>query len=82
MHFQLYTKDNCPWCDRAKQLMKEKGFTYTELIYNTDYTREDLQKKLPNINRLTVPQIFINNEHIGGYENLVEFLKDGNVEQG
>lgn len=71
----LYSKDSCPWCDRAKELLQSKNITYTELKFNVDFTREQLAEKLPDkANRLTLPQIFIDGENIGGYEDLRDYI--------
>ena len=71
----IYSKDNCPWCDRAKELLQSKNITYTELKFNVDFTREQLAEKLPDkANRLTLPQIFIDDENIGGYEDLRDYI--------
>jgi glutaredoxin 3 len=71
----LYSKDSCPWCDRAKELLQSKNIAYTELKFNVDFTREQLAEKLPDkANRLTLPQIFIDGENIGGYEDLRDYI--------
>lgn len=71
----IYSKDNCPWCDKAKALLESKGVPYKELKFNIDYSREQLAEKIPfNYNKVTVPQIFFGKDHIGGYEDLREFL--------
>lgn len=66
----LYSKVDCLWCDKAKQLLEEFGFEYTELKLGEDYTKDELKAKLPFVNRLTVPQAFSGEDHIGGYEDL------------
>ena len=71
----LYSKADCPWCDKAKILLKELGFEYTELVLGQHYTKDDLKAKLPFVARLTVPQVFVDGEHIGGYEDLKAFVE-------
>ena len=66
----IYSKDNCVWCDRAKELLKTNNYSYTELKYGVDYTKDDLVKKLNRSDRITTPQIFIDGELIGGYNEL------------
>lgn len=71
----LYSKPDCPWCDKAKQLLNELGFEYTELVLGEHYTKDDLKAKLPFVARLTVPQVFVDGDHIGGYEDLKAFVE-------
>jgi len=74
---EIYTKDACPYCVQAKNLMKSKGWEFTE-HYISATTRETLLEQLAT--RLgtpprTVPQIFIDDRAIGGYTDLVEWVK-------
>ena len=75
MSYKLYTKDNCPWCVKAKELLNNLGVQYKELYYDKDFTKDDLRALIgPNL-PLTVPQIFVKDHRIGGYEDLVEYLE-------
>ena len=65
---EVYTTDYCPYCLRAKDLLKRKNIDFTEIQMTTDQQRIDLVKKANG--RKTVPQIFINNQHIGGFDDL------------
>ena len=67
----IYTKDNCPYCVRAKNLFSEKGVTYQEMKIGGDLSREEFMEIFPDVR--TVPFIIINEERIGGYDNLVEY---------
>lgn len=71
----VYSKPDCPWCDKAKALLKEKNMSYTEKVLNVDYTRDDLRLIVGPDKKLTVPQILIGNYLVGGYENLVTYLE-------
>lgn len=73
MEVTIYTKDNCSWCVKAKELMNKIGMRYTEKKLGTDYTRDDLRTLIGEHLPLTVPQVFIYNKRIGGYEDLVEY---------
>lgn len=75
----IYTKDNCNWCVKAKQLMNDVGVKYQELKLGIDYTREELKALLPENLPLTAPQVFIYNKRIGGYEDLAEYLESTGV---
>lgn len=75
MEIKIYSKANCPWCVRAKQLLNSVGLKYKELMYEIDFTKEDLRELLgPNL-PLTVPQVVVYNKRIGGYEDLAEYLE-------
>lgn len=65
----IYSKPACPYCDRAKELLQRKGASYQEINIQSDmkYLEEMLQK---SGGRKTVPQIFIGQTHVGGYDDL------------
>lgn len=73
MNIKIYTKDDCGWCVRAKELLNRLGLRYTELKLGRDYTREELRELIGEHLPLTVPQVYINMKRIGGYEDLVEY---------
>lgn len=74
MKFVVYSKDDCPWCTQAKQLLSRYGYVFDEYKLNVDYTREELSELLPEGTRLTVPQVFVDGHRIGGYEDLLEYF--------
>jgi glutaredoxin len=78
MNIEIYSKDSCVQCTQAKFLMKQKCFEYDEYILGQDVTVQDLQKRVLEAKSTkavrSAPQIFINNEHIGEYKDLVAFL--------
>lgn len=72
MNAVIYSKDNCPWCDKAKEFFESKNIQYTEKKFGVDFIKEQLIELMPEVpERLTVPQIWINDEYIGGYTDLV-----------
>ena len=73
MNIVIYSKPNCPWCVKAKELMNKLHLNYDEKVLDVDYKREDLRELVPENIPLTVPQIFVYNERIGGYEDFVEY---------
>ncbi len=75
----IYTQDFCPYCLKAKALLDIKGLKYQEFKIRTD---ED-KKKLSQIagDRKTVPQIFINSHHIGGYDELNLLNENGKLDR-
>ncbi len=72
--FDMYTRQTCFWCVRAKHLLESKGISYRNLDINNDDLRKELKIKAPGIK--TIPQIFKDGKRIGGYEDLVEYFKD------
>jgi glutaredoxin len=77
MKVEIYTKDNCPYCVQAKALFKSKGWEYTE-HFISESTRTQLLEELTTrigVTPRTVPQIFIDDQAIGGYTDLVAWLK-------
>ena len=73
---EIYTKPTCPYCINAKALLSKKDVTFTE--YNIS-DRPELRKEMMDraSGGTTVPQIFINNQHIGGCDDLYA-LEDAN----
>lgn len=72
----IYSKDNCPYCVQAKNLLKYKNIELKEYVLGKDYTKEQLLELLPNAR--TVPQIFLDEEYIGGFEDLKRKLDNDN----
>jgi len=64
----VWSKNQCPYCEQAKSLLKMKGIDYEERNINKDYTREQLLEAVPNAR--TVPQIFLDDKLIGGFTEL------------
>ncbi|MGR8931187.1 MAG: glutaredoxin 3 [Gammaproteobacteria bacterium] len=64
----IYTGRLCPYCTMAKRLLERKGATYTEIDVDSEPgLRQELMQKT---NRRTIPQIFIGDRHIGGFDDL------------
>jgi len=73
MNIVIYSKPNCPWCVKAKELMNKLHLNYDEKVLDVDYTRDELKQLVPENLPLTVPQIFVYNKRIGGYEDFAEW---------
>lgn len=69
----VWSKDACPFCDQAKNLLKLKGIEYEERNISRDWTREQLLEAVPDAR--TVPQIFLDDALIGGFTELRKHLK-------
>lgn len=75
----MYCTEVCPYCVRAEQLLFRKGITDIEKI------RIDLQPEMQEImmqktGRRTVPQIYINGEHVGGYDDMAALDRAGKLD--
>ena len=70
----IYTWETCPFCINAKRLLDENNMEYIEkeVVKNKKYLNE-MKRKTGG--KKTVPQIFINNKHIGGFSDLQDYLK-------
>ncbi len=68
----VWSKPQCPYCDQAKQLLTTRGIAYEERSIGQGWTREQLLEAVPTAR--SVPQIFIDQEHIGGFTELKTFL--------
>ena len=69
----IWSKDMCPYCVRAKALLTAKGYEIEEKVVGNGFSREQLLEEVPNAR--TVPQIFLDGEHVGGYDDLVKHFK-------
>ncbi|MDE1900060.1 MAG: glutaredoxin 3 [Alphaproteobacteria bacterium] len=65
----VYSGPNCPYCDRAKMLLKKKGVAFEDINVRTDEAKlAEMMEKSGG--RRTIPQIFIGGRHIGGCDDL------------
>jgi len=75
----IYTTNYCPYCDRAKSLLQMKGAQYDEIRVDRDeQARAEMMEKS---GRRTVPQIFINEQPIGGFDDLWALEQQGKLDQ-
>ena len=68
----VWSKDSCPYCVQAKALLQLKGIEFEERNINHDWTREQLLEAVPTAR--TLPQIFLDQAHIGGFTELKKHL--------
>ena len=80
MKVKIYSTAMCPFCDRAKMLLKKRDIEFTELKVDQDVKLFEEMLALSN-GRRSVPQIFIDDKHIGGYDDLVDFDMEGGLEK-
>lgn len=75
MKVTVWSKTPCPICDQAKALLKQRGIDYEERnITEGTWTKEQLLEAVPNAR--TVPQIFINEQLVGGFNELRQHLQN------
>jgi glutaredoxin 3 len=75
----IYTTPICPYCVRAKRLLKEKGAPVEEIdVFMDADARAEMEQKSGG--RRTVPQIFIGDRHIGGSDDLYALDHDGKLD--
>lgn len=69
----VWSKNSCPFCDQAKNLLKSKGIEFEERNIEKDWTREQLLEAVPTAR--TLPQIFLDDKLIGGFTELRKHLQ-------
>lgn len=75
----IYSSTYCPYCVRAKALLQKKGLEFTEILVDSDDNiREEMIEKTQ---RRTVPQIFINDHHVGGCDDLYALESTGELDK-
>ena len=77
-HIEIYTTAICPYCVAAKNYLKGKGQQWVEIRVDTDPARREEMMARSN-HRRTVPQIFIDDTHVGGYDDLVALDRAGGL---
>lgn len=75
----IYTFSTCPYCIRAKELLKSKEVSFTEIDITNK--RDELNKLKEKTNCSTVPQIFVNDKFIGGCDDIMALYKEGNLDE-
>jgi len=78
-HVVMYTTTICPYCVRAKMLLQRKGVDYEERRIEGD--RELMREMLERSKRRTVPQILIDDYHVGGFDDLAELDMEGKLDE-
>ena len=74
----IYTKPYCPYCVRAVSLLEQKGVPFTEIeaAFEADRRQEMIQRS----GRMTFPQIFIGDRHIGGCDDMMALERAGELD--
>lgn len=74
----IYTTEICPYCQQAKQLLKAKNVVYTEIRIDQDPALKE--QMIARSGRRSVPQIFINDQSIGGFDDMATLEKAGKLD--
>ena len=74
----MYTSAICPYCVAAKNFLKSKGQVWTEIRIDLDPAQRE--KMMALTRRTTVPQIFIGQTHVGGYDDMMALHRAGKLE--
>jgi len=76
---EIYTWQYCPFCIRAKSLLQKKNISFTEHKIDGDDDAREIMAERAN-GKKTLPQIFINNESIGGSDDLYELENENKLD--
>ena len=74
----MYTTNWCPYCERARKLLKSKGATFQEI--DVESTPDKRAEMISRSGRRTVPQIFIGDQHVGGSDDLAALEAAGKLD--
>ncbi len=75
----IYTKETCPYCAMAKNLLKAKGVSeFNEIRIDLDSNAKE--KMIERTGRMTVPQIYVGETHVGGFDDLAALNKAGKLD--
>lgn len=75
---EIYSSNHCPYCVRARRLLEQRGIDYQ--LIEVDKDPDSMQKMIERSKRRTVPQIFINDHHVGGCDDLYALEREGKLD--
>ncbi|MBM3590030.1 MAG: glutaredoxin 3 [Alphaproteobacteria bacterium] len=75
----IYSKEACPYCTKAKNLLQRKNLQFQEIKITSDELKQEMIKK--SNGRMTVPQIFIDDYHVGGCDDLYALEAEGKLDE-
>lgn len=75
----MYTGNRCAYCNAAKKMLDSKGAEYTEINISEDSAMAD--EMIARTKRQTVPQIFIGDTHVGGFDDMAELNAEGKLDE-
>jgi glutaredoxin len=77
MNFTVYTKKDCPYCYKVKQVLELTGNNFVEYTLDKDFTKEQFYSEFGEGS--TFPQVLCNSERLGGCTDTVKFLKEKQI---
>jgi len=77
---KVYSKETCPYCVMAKNLLAQKGVSNIDEV-RIDLLPEERDKMIEITGRMTVPQIFIGDLHVGGFDDLAKLNRSGELDK-
>ena len=77
MKFTVYSKDGCPYCTKVQQVLELAQLQHVVYKLNTDFTRDEFYAEFGEGS--TFPQVIVNDKHIGGCTDTVQYLKEQNL---
>ncbi len=78
-HIEIYTSPLCGYCHAAKRLLSQKGVSFAEIDVSRDPSKRQEMMSRAN-GRHTVPQIFVGETHVGGYDDLSALERSGKLD--
>jgi len=77
MKFTVYSKDNCPYCSKVKQVLELIQTDFVVYSLDREFTREEFYSEFGQGS--TFPQVIVNDQHIGGCTEIIKYLKENNL---
>ncbi|NQU09141.1 MAG: glutaredoxin 3 [Candidatus Abyssubacteria bacterium] len=77
-HVTIYSGPNCPYCNMAKALLRKKGVEFEEI--NVELDPDAMMQVIKKTGRRTIPQIFIDDFHVGGCDDLYAYEELGKLD--
>ena len=76
----IYTRPFCGYCERAKSLLEKKGVAFEEIVASMD---PEMRKQMMERSggRMTYPQIFVGDQHVGGCDELMALEREGKLDE-
>lgn len=75
----IYSGHRCPYCNAAKKMFDSKGVEYTEINIHDDPAKAE--EMVERTKRQSVPQIFIGETHVGGFDDMAELNSEGKLDE-
>jgi glutaredoxin len=77
MKFTVYSKDGCPYCTKIQQVLELASLSYVTYKLNVDFTKDEFYSEFGEGS--TFPQVIVDDNHIGGCVDTIQYLKEQNL---